>query len=101
MTKIKISEFDAAKYLTSDKAIAEYLSIILEENDAELFMQAFQNVIRAKGIAQLARETGLNRESLYKTISQGAKPRFETILKLIDASGFSLVLKPSKKLAHH
>lgn len=96
MNKIEISEFDTAKYLTSDKAIAEYLSIILEENDAELFMLAFQNVIRAKGIAQVAKETGLNRESLYKTISKGAKPRFETVLKLIHASGFSLSLKPQR-----
>lgn len=94
MSKIKISEFDAAKYLTSDKAIAEYLSVVLADNDAELFMLAFQNVIRAKGIAQIAKETGLNRESLYKTISQGAKPRFETVLKLINASGFALSLKP-------
>ncbi len=101
MNKIKISEFDTAKYLINDKAIAEYLSVILEENDAELFMLAFQNVIRAKGIAQVAKETGLNRESLYKTISKGAKPRFDTILKLISASGFSLSLKPSKNLIRH
>lgn len=86
--------------MTDEKAIAEYLSIVLEDNDAELFMQAFQNVIRAKGIAQLAKETGLNRESLYKTISEGAKPRSETVLKLIEASGFTLSLKPSKKFVH-
>jgi probable addiction module antidote protein len=56
MRKMNISAFDAAKYLTNDEVIAEYLSATLEENDVQLCRQALQNVIRAKGIAQIAKE---------------------------------------------
>lgn len=95
MHKIQISEFDITKYLKDDKAIAEYLSAVLEDNDTALFMQAFQHVIRIKGIAQLSHATGLSKESIEAVLMPGAEPRFETVLKLMTAAGFKLIIQPA------
>ncbi len=100
MRKINITEFDASKYLTDEKVIAEYLSISLEEGDVDLFIHALANVAKARGIAQIAKDAGISRESLYKSLSDGAKPRFETILKLANAAGFNISFSPANKPAH-
>jgi probable addiction module antidote protein len=83
----KLVPFDAARYLTDDAAIAEYMNAVLESNDPDLLLLALGDIARARGMAQIAKETGLGRESLYKALAPGAKPRFDTILKVARALG--------------
>lgn len=85
-----VKPFDAADYLDSDQAVAEYLTAALEDPDPDLFLTAIKDVARARGMAQLARDTGLGRESLYKALSAGAKPRYDTVLKVLNALGVRL-----------
>jgi probable addiction module antidote protein len=84
---LKLVAFDAARYLNDDEAIAEYMSAVLEANDADLLLLALGDVARARGMAQVAKDAGLGRESLYKALSPGAKPRFETVMKVARALG--------------
>ena len=99
MEKIKIKPFDVAEHLDSDEMIAEYLAAVLEDGDADEFISALSDVARAKGMSQLAKDSGLSRESLYKTLSPGAKPRFETIVKITKALGLSLGVVPESPSA--
>lgn len=92
--KEKILPFDTAAYLDSDEVIAEYLTAALEENDPDLLLTALSNVAKARGMAQLARDAGLGRESLYKALTPGAKPRFDTILKVLRSLGVKLTAHP-------
>lgn len=84
---LKLIAFDAAKYLSDDEAIAEYMTAVLETNDPDLLLLALGDVARAKGMAQVAKDAGLGRESLYKALAPGAKPRFETVMKVARALG--------------
>jgi probable addiction module antidote protein len=86
-SSMKLVAFDAARYLDSDEAVAEYMSAMLEANDPDLLLLALGDVARAKGMAQVAKEAGLGRESLYKALTPGAKPRFDTVLKVARALG--------------
>ena len=88
-----VREFDAARYLDNEEVIAEYLAACLEDSNPELFLSALGDVAKARGIAQLAKDTGLGRESLYKTFSPGTKPRFETIMKIAKALGVPISVK--------
>ena len=83
----KLVPFDAARYLTDDAAIEEYMNAVLEESDPDLLLLALGDIARARGMAQLAKETGLGRESLYKALAPGAKPRFDTVFKVARALG--------------
>lgn len=83
----KLLAFDAARYLNDEAAIAEYLTATLEADDSELLLFALGDVARAKGMAQVAKASGLGRESLYKALAPGAKPRFDTVLKVARALG--------------
>lgn len=87
---IETNRFDIVKYLDSDEAIAIYLNEILETGDSNDFIVALGDIARAKGIAEIAQKTGLARESIYKALSNGAKPRFDTVLRIMQA----LNLKP-------
>ena len=86
----KLPPFDAADYLDSDEVIAEYLNAALEDENPDVFLVAVRDVAKARGMAQLAKDTGLGRESLYKALSPGAKPRYDTVLKLVRALGIEL-----------
>ncbi len=92
---LKLVAFDAAKYLDDDDAIAEYMTAVLETNDPDFFLLALGDVARAKGMAQVAKEAGLGRESLYKTLAPGAKPRFETVIKIARALGVKFTAQPA------
>jgi len=94
--KIKTSPFDAADYLTNDEIIAEYLTAALEDENPDIFLVAVKDVARARGMAQLAKDTGLGRESLYKALAPGAKPRYDTLLKVVRALGISLQAKATQ-----
>lgn len=84
---VKITPFDVADFLDSDEMIAEYLSVAMQDPDPDHFLQAVAAVARARGMTQLAKDAGVSRESLYKTLAPGAKPRYETVFKLMHALG--------------
>ena len=83
----KITPFDVADSLDSEEMIAEYLSVAMEDPDPEHFLQAVGAIARARGMTQLAKDAGVSRESLYKALAPGAKPRYETVFKLMHALG--------------
>jgi probable addiction module antidote protein len=95
--KIKVSElpeFDAAEYLKTEEDMAAYLTVVLEENDASSLAQALGTIARARGMAQIARDSGLGREALYKALRPGAHPRFDTINRVCAALGVKLMVVP-------
>jgi probable addiction module antidote protein len=91
---IKLSRFDAADYLDNPGTMAAYLSEALQTGDSEYICHALNTIARAKGMTNVAKVTGLGRESLYKTFSGNAKPEFETVRKVIQSFGFKLVAEP-------
>lgn len=88
MRELKV--FEASDYLNSEDEIAQFLSISLEDPNPDVFLRALQEVAKARGMTQLARDAGMNRESLYKALAPGAKPRYDTVLKLVNALGVKL-----------
>ena len=82
--------FDMADHLKSDRDIARYLTIVLKEGDTDELVRALGHAARARGMADVARDSGLGRESLYKALRPGAHPRFETILRVCTALGIRL-----------
>jgi probable addiction module antidote protein len=92
--KTRLLPFDAARYLNDEVAIAEYMTAVLETEDPDLLLLALSDVARARGMAQVAKDAGLGRESLYKALAPGAKPRFDTVLKVARALGVRLTAHP-------
>ena len=90
----KPSAFDVADYLDHDDVIAEYLTAALEDPNPDVFLMAVADVAKAKGMSHVASQTGLGRESLYKAFAPGAKPRYETVLKVLKALGVQLHAVP-------
>ena len=91
---VEVSKFDAADYLKTPVAIAAYLTEAFETNDPAYICTALDTIARAKGIADIARATGLSRESLYKTFRETAKPEFDTVRKVMKSLGVKLVAEP-------
>jgi probable addiction module antidote protein len=89
----ELKPFDAAEHLETDEAIQAYISGALETGDAEFIASAIGTVARAKGMSQLAKETGLSRESLYKSFSCNGNPNLKTLLSVTKALGVSLSAK--------
>jgi len=89
-----LKKFDAADYLDSEEMIAEYLSAALEDENPDVFLAAVSDVAKARGMTAIANSTGLGRESLYKALSPGAKPRYETIVKVLHGLGVRLTVQP-------
>lgn len=87
---VNVSRFDAVQYLDSEEMMAAYLEAAMEDQNPDVFLAALADVAKARGIAQLAKDTGLGRESLYKSLAPGAKPRFETIMKITKSLGIPL-----------
>lgn len=85
-----LTTFDVSEYLDSKEMIAEYLSQVLADGNLDELLEAMGNIAKAKGMAQIAKDTGLGRESLYKTFQPGAKPRFETVMKVLHSFGVKL-----------
>ncbi|MCL2524313.1 MAG: putative addiction module antidote protein [Betaproteobacteria bacterium] len=97
--KIKISElreFDMAEHLPDEQAIAEYLTIVMEENDPAALADALGTVARARGMTEIAKASGLTREALYKALRPASQPRFETISRVCAALGVKLVAVPAR-----
>lgn len=93
--KLRTTRYDAAAYLKTDAHIAAYLEAALEDGDPRVIAAALGDIARAKGMTQLARETGLGRESLYKALSPDGNPEFSTVLKVVRALGLRLDVTPA------
>jgi probable addiction module antidote protein len=95
--KIHIADlptFDMAEVLKSEEDIAIYLSLVIEDDDPALLAAALGDIARARGMSQIARDSGLTREALYKALRPGAQPRFDTIARVCRALGVKLVAQP-------
>jgi len=90
----RVTEFDASAYLVDDEVVAEYLTAALEDPNPDVFLAAVGNVAKARGMSAIAESSGLGRESLYKALTPGAKPRYDTMLKLLHALGIKLSASP-------
>lgn len=91
--KIEVSSFDISEYLDDDETIFQFLNNALEEGNVEELITAIGYVAKARGMTKIAADTGMSRPSLYKALSQGSKPQFETIVKVIKALGGNLSIK--------
>ena len=99
MKKTVTSRYDVADHLRTPKEMAAYLEACLEEagGDAAFIAKALGDIARAKGMAQVARDAGLSRESLYKALSGERSPGFDTILKVVEALGLRLHAEASER----
>jgi probable addiction module antidote protein len=88
----KFAKFDAADYLDSEETIAEFLTAALEDENPEVFLAAISAVAKARGMSAIASSAGLGRESLYKALAPGAKPRYDTVLKVLHGLGVKLTV---------
>ncbi len=92
MRKTKTTRYDVAEHLRTPEEMAAYLEACLDEaqGDAAFIAKALGDIARARGMAQVARDAGLSRESLYKALSGERSPDFGTILKVVNALGLRL-----------
>ena len=91
---METSRFDIADYLDSKEMIAEYLNTVQEEGSNSEIITAIGNIAKAIGMTKIAEQTGLSRPSLYKALSDGAKPQFSTIMKVLKAIGGQINVNP-------
>lgn len=97
--KIRIADlpdFDFSEHLDSDQAMAEYLTVILEENDPALLAAALGDIARARGMSEIAKASGITREALYKALRPDAQPRFDTVNRVCAALGVKLVAQVAR-----
>lgn len=93
MKKIKIGDlpkFDVVDYLKTEADIAGYLTAVLEDGDPALFVAAIGDIARAKGMSDIAKKSGVTRESLYRALKIESRPRFDTVARVIHALGMKL-----------
>lgn len=83
--KVSYAAFDSTDFLDNETVIAEYLSTAAQGGNPDLLIRALANVAKARGMAQVAKDAGLGRESLYKALRHGSKPRFDTIAAVMRA----------------
>jgi len=86
-----LPEFDMVEHLKTDEDIANYLTVVLEDNDPALLAAALGDIARARGMAEIAKASGIGREALYKALRPNAQPRFDTISRVCAALGVKLV----------
>lgn len=94
---IKVTPFDASEYLDDEETIASYISSAMEADDQDVLLLALADVAKARGMARVAADAGLGRESLYKALKPGANPKFETVSKLMHALGVKFAAVPDRK----
>ena len=88
--RLELAAFDPSDYLDSEEVIAGYLAVALEDPDPDAFLAAVSDVAKARGMTDVAAHAGLGRESLYKALRPGARPRFDTVRRLLTALGVRL-----------
>jgi len=86
----KAFEYDAAEFLETDEDIVAYLNAALEDGDTSLVSAALGDIARARGMTQLAKDTGITRDGLYKALSPTGNPSFSTVQKVVKALGYRL-----------
>jgi probable addiction module antidote protein len=96
MAKTKTRPWDVADHLETAEDMAAYLEAALEDGDPKLVAAALGDIARAKGLAEIAQEAGLGRESLYKALSPEGNPEFATVLKVVRALGLRLHATPAQ-----
>ena len=89
---VRLSEFDPSAFLDDDEVVAEYLTAALEDPNPDVFLAAIGHVAKARGMSAIAERAGLGRESLYKALAPGAKPRYDTVLKVLQSLGVKLTV---------
>jgi len=94
--ELKVAEFDFSKYLDSEEMIVGYLEECLDDPNPNVFLRALGHAAKARGMSELARTTGISRESLYKSFNGECKPQFATVLKITRAMGLNLSLTGEK-----
>lgn len=94
-TKLKTTRYDSAEYLKSEKDIAAYLDAALEDGDPGVIRHALNVIARARGMTQIARDSGVTRESLYRALAENGNPEFTTVLKVVHALGLRLRTRPA------
>lgn len=92
---VKVSDWDASEYLSSEEDMIEYLNVCLESEDPQLIQSALGDIAKARGMSQIAQQAHVGRESLYKSLSSSGNPSFQTIVKVIRALGGKLTIQPS------
>jgi len=95
MGKLKTRPFDMANYLGDEADVAEYMRQVMEDGDPALLGAALGDVARARGMSKLAKDTGLSRESLYKSLSGERAPSTDTLFKVMKALGLKLTIEPA------
>jgi probable addiction module antidote protein len=95
--KTEYAPLDVSSYLTDEETIAEFLTAAAEDENPDVLLRALAEVAKARGMAQVARDAGLGRESLYKALAPGSHPRFETINAVLRAVGVRIVAQAPKK----
>ena len=93
MKPIKTTVWDMAEHINTKEDVAAYLEAALEENDTALLLAVIGDIARSKGMAQIAKDLNLARESLYRSLSQDGNPSFATIAKVLDYLGYQLSIK--------
>ncbi|ARQ46100.1 addiction module antidote protein [Oxalobacter formigenes] len=88
----KTHTFDIVEYLDSEENVQEYFRQVMEDGDSDEIIRALGHIAKARGMMKLANDTGLARESLYRALSEGAKPRFDTIMRVTQALGLKLTI---------
>lgn len=91
-TATKTRRFDASAYLDSEQTMREYLAVALEDGDPKAIQLVLRDIAKAQGMSTLAKQSGLNRESLYKSLSAEGNPSFATIMKITEALGLKITL---------
>lgn len=95
--KTTYSTFDIADYLDNEEVITQYLSAAAEDPNPDVFVTALGDVAKARGMTQISRDSGLGRESLYKALSAGSHPRFETINAVLHALGLQFAVVSARR----
>jgi probable addiction module antidote protein len=98
---IKVTTFDVSEYLKDEESIAAYLSAIVEEGDPNLLLSAIGDIAKARGMSRIASDSGLGRESLYKALNSDAKPRFDTVIKVLSALGVKIAFNALASVKSH
>lgn len=96
----KFNKFEPSNYIQNDNQANEYLQTMLEENGIEGFLRALGHIAKAKGMSKISQETGLGRESLYKSLSEDGNPKFDTVLKTLNALDIDIKFE-NHQITHH
>ncbi len=93
----KTTRFDAADFLDTERRQVAYIAAALESGDADFVRDALGIVARARGMGEVAKNAGLNRESLYKALGESGNPEFSTVMRIVRALGLTLSARPAEK----